>query len=90
MHLGEIALSTGGISASLDIWLNHPDGMAAGVAVVADEADALWWPNPERSYQLVAEALARIDQRSGTAPSAELETAIARLKVRTRENAILR
>ncbi len=89
VHLGEIALFTGGIGASLDIWLNHPDGMAAGVAVVADEADALWRPNPGRSYRLVVEALARIDRRPATAPSAELETAIARLKARTRENAIL-
>lgn len=87
VHLGEIALLTGGVSAGVRIWLNHPDGTAAAVAVIADEADALWVSAPEQSYRLVAEALARLDQESETT-SAMLEMALARLKARSRDNAM--
>jgi hypothetical protein len=87
VHLGEIALSTVGVSAGVYIWLNHPDGTAAAVAVIADEADALWVSDPEQSYRLVAEALARLDQESETT-SVGLETALVRLKARSRGNAM--
>jgi hypothetical protein len=87
-HLGEIALSTDGVSAGLDIWLKHPAGMAAGLAVVVDEADALWGSDPERSYRLVAEALARIDRDIGPQRSAGLSALIERLQARSRENAM--
>lgn len=87
VHLGEIALFTDGVSAGVRIWLNHPDGAAVAVAVIADEADALWVSDPEQSYRLAAEALARFDQESETT-SAGLEMALARLKARSRDNAM--
>lgn len=88
VHLGEIALTIDGIGAGLEIWLNHPDGTERGVAIVVDEADALWRSDPERSYRLVEEALAHLDRHVGQELSPGIALAVTRLKARGRENAM--
>ncbi len=60
------------------------------MAVIAEEADTLWGPDPERSYRLVAEALARLDESTKTRSGDALEVAVARLRARARENAMPR
>jgi hypothetical protein len=88
VHLGEIALSTGGVGAGLDVWLNHPGGTVVGVAVITEEADALWESHPDQSYRLVAEALGRIRQQRDMVISPDLAAALGRLEARRRENAM--
>ncbi len=88
VHLGEIALSTRGVEAGLEIWMTHPQGTTAAITVIVNEADALWSLNPEKSYELVAEALARITPKTTFATPA-LQTAVSRLTARSRENAVL-
>jgi hypothetical protein len=88
VHLGEIALSTRGVEAGLEIWMTHPQGTTAAVTVIVTEADALWSLNPEKSYELVAEALARLKPKV-TLAAPELQTAVSRLTARSRENAVL-
>lgn len=88
VHLGEIALTTESIEAGIEIWMSHPQGRAAAVTVIVEEADALWTLSPEQSYRLVDEALARLKpQITGATP--ELRTAISRLAARARDNAAL-
>lgn len=87
VHLGEIALFTSGVEAGVRIWLSHPDGPEAALAVIADEADLLWISDPERSYRLVAETLARVAGSPGPPNAAGIERAVARLKARSRKNA---
>jgi hypothetical protein len=88
VHLGEIALSTDSVEAGIEIWMSHPQGRAAAVTVMVEEADALWNLNPEQSYRLVAEALARLKPQ-GTLATPELRSAVSRLAARARENAAL-
>jgi len=88
VHLGELALSSGGVSAALAIWLSHPSGVTAGVSTVVDAADALWGRDPEASYRLVAAALARVRAWTGAAADPALAIAIERLSARARENAM--
>ena len=88
IHLGEIALSTRSVEAGIEIWMNHPQGTTAAVTVIVEEADALWRLNPEQSYQLVAESLARLKPKV-TPATPELLTAVSRLAARSRENAAL-
>jgi len=88
VHLGEIALSTSGVEAGLEIWMTHPHGTTAAVTVIVNEADALWSLNPDKSYELVAGALARLKPKV-TLATPELQTAVSRLTARSRENAVL-
>jgi hypothetical protein len=87
VHLGEIALSTHGVEAGLEIWMTHPQGTTAAITVIVNEADALWSLNPEKSYELVSKALARITPKATLATPA-LQTAVSRLTARSRENAV--
>lgn len=88
VHLGEIALSTHGVEAGLEIWMAHPHGTTAAVIVIVNEADALWSLNPEKSYQLVAEALARLKPQV-TLATPEFQAAVSQLAARARANAVL-
>lgn len=88
VHLGELALSSEGVTAGLEIWLGHPAGVAVGVTIIVNEADALWELDREKSYRLVAAAVARLRALTRDAPEPGLETAVARLAARTRENAM--
>jgi hypothetical protein len=88
IHLGELALSADGPDAGLEIWLKHSSGLPVGVTIVIAEADALWERDPETSYRLVTAAIARLRTLTQDLPDPVLETAVARLSARTRENAM--
>ena len=85
--MGEIALATDGVRAGVQVWMNHPDGVVAGVTVVVYEADAAWLSNPEQSYRIVSVALERLHANRAVAKSSELQSAVARLEARSRKNA---